>query len=262
MFWLSLLLVSALAAQNPPSSESIQRGKVVFERTCVSGPCHGTGGEPGRAPRMKGRTFTADTLDRVIHQGVPQTNMPEWKDRLSENDIRNVIAYVKSLEQAPAAAAAEGAFTGPEQAKRGYAIFFEAAPGAACGTCHAMKGRGTSIAPDLTRWARLSPRAIVTAIRATRTEYTQAVKMRSGTTFPGMKIGQDEKTVEYYDLSVTPPAIRKLNRSEVESATDNITWKHPPSTAGYTNEQIADVIAYIRWASYGDTKGVKPDEIE
>jgi len=33
-------------------------------------------------------------------------------------------------------------------------------------------------------------------------------------------------------------------------------------TAGYTAEQLADVIAYIRWVSYGDTKGVSPDDIE
>jgi len=27
-------------------------------------------------------------------------------------------------------------------------------------------------------------------------------------------------------------------------------------------QQLADVIAYIKWASYGDTKGVNPDDIE
>ena len=57
------------------------------------------GGEPGRAPRLKGRAFTADFLDRVLHQGVPNTNMTPWKDRLTAADVRNVIAYISSLEQ-------------------------------------------------------------------------------------------------------------------------------------------------------------------
>jgi hypothetical protein len=100
------------------------------------------------------------------------------------------------------------------------------------------------------------------AIRATRTQYVQSVKLKDGKEFPGMPGAKEETTVQYFDLSATPPVLRKLDKSEIASASDNATWKHPPESAGYTAEQLADVIAYIKWASYGDTKGVKPADVE
>jgi hypothetical protein len=88
------------------------------------------------------------------------------------------------------------------------------------------------------------------------------VRLKNGKEFPGMPVAKDDSTVQFYDLSVTPPALRKLDRSEVAAIVDNTLWKHPPESAGYTAQQLADVIAYIKWASYGDTKGVSPDDTE
>ena len=101
------------------------------------------------------------------------------------------------------------------------------------------------------------------AIRATRTQYVQWVKLKNGKEFPGMPGAKGEDTtVQYYDLSATPPALKKLEKSDIASAGDNATWKHPPESAGYTAQQLADVIAYIKWASYGDTKGVNAADTE
>lgn len=125
-----------------------------------------------------------------------------------------------------------------------------------------MKGRGTAVGPDLTRIARIPPRAIVMAIRATRTQYVQTVKLKNDETFAGMRVAQDDKTAQYYDLSKTPPELRKLERGDIASTADNATWKHPPESAGYSSEELADIIAYIRWASYGDRSGVKPADVE
>ena len=77
-----------------------------------------------------------------------------------------------------------------------------------------------------------------------------------------MPSAKDNKTLRYYDVSSTPPVLRTLEQKDVASIGDNATWKHPPESAGYTAQQLADVIAYIKWASYGDTKGVNPDDIE
>lgn len=150
----------------------------------------------------------------------------------------------------------------PAQAARGQAVFVNAANATHCGNCHLVAKQGTAVGPDLTRLARLSPRAIVMAIRATRTQYVQTVKLRNGTEFPAMPVAHDESTPQYYDLSAKPPALRKLNQSEISGVADNATWKHPPESAGYTAQQLADVIAFIKWASYGDTKGVSPDDVE
>lgn len=152
-------------------------------------------------------------------------------------------------------------FTGPEQARRGYALFFESSK-AGCGSCHALSGRGTPAGPDLKVIARVPPRGLATAILSTRTQYVQEVKLKSGQTFPGMRVKDDDQTAEYYDLSKTPPELRKLARSEIESVRDNESWKHPPASADLSSQELADLIAYIKYAVYKFTGTVKPEEVE
>lgn len=150
----------------------------------------------------------------------------------------------------------------PAQAARGQAAFFDENVPAHCSGCHSLAQKGTAVGPDLSRLARLNARAIVMAIRATRTQYVQWVKLKDGKEFPGMPGAKDDTTVQFYDLSATPPALKKLDKSAIASTGDNATWKHPPESAGYTPQQLADIIAYIKWASYGDTKAVSPADTE
>jgi len=77
-----------------------------------------------------------------------------------------------------------------------------------------------------------------------------------------MAAGSDATTLQYYDLSKTPPELRKFAAADVQSKSDNAAWKHPPSAGGYTNQQIADIVAYIRWAAAGDRKAVDPGDVE
>jgi len=149
----------------------------------------------------------------------------------------------------------------PAQAARGQAFFLDETNPKHCGTCHSLAKQGNAVGPDISKLARLNPRAILMAIRASRTAYVQTVKLKNGTEFPGMPVAQDATTAQYYDLSVTPPVLRKLDRGEIASTGDNSVWKHPPESAGYTPQQLADVIAFIKWASYGDTKGVNIDDV-
>jgi len=150
----------------------------------------------------------------------------------------------------------------PAQAARGQAFFLDESNAKHCGSCHSLAKQGTAVGPDISKLARLGPRAILMAIRATRTEYVQRVALKNGSEFPGMPAGKDQTTVSYYDVSVTPPALKKLNSSDIASVGDNSVWKHPPESAGYTPQQLADVIAFIKWAAYGDTKGVKVEDVE
>jgi mono/diheme cytochrome c family protein len=145
------------------------------------------------------------------------------------------------------------------QIERGQTLFY-AENG--CGACHALKGRGTAVGPDLTVLGRVGVRALVTGIRATRTEYVETIKLKQGDAFPGMKAGGDATNLAYYDLSKMPPELRKFPSSDVASKTDNSTWTHPPAQGGYTNAQLADIVAYIRWAAAGDKKPVSPDDVE
>jgi mono/diheme cytochrome c family protein len=146
------------------------------------------------------------------------------------------------------------------QIQRGQALFMDASKG--CASCHALKGQGTAVGPDLKVAASMAPRAIVTMMRSTLTQYVQTVKLKKGDAFPAMPGAKDAKTLELYDLSKMPPEQRKLDQGDIESVRNNETWKHPPLTRGYTPEEMADVIAYVKYAGAGEKKKIDPDEVK
>ncbi len=145
------------------------------------------------------------------------------------------------------------------QIGRGEALFQDATHG--CATCHALGGKGTAVGPDLKGDARLSPRGIAMAIRSTVTQYVQIAKVKGGETYPAMPGAQDDKTVALWNLSKTPPEMQKLEKANVTLA-PNAGWKHPPSQAKLSDEQMADLVAYIRYAGANNRAAVSPDEVK
>jgi mono/diheme cytochrome c family protein len=85
------------------------RGKAIYEQRCLA--CHGPQGK-GDGPTGKvlvppAADFTsaaskkksdADLLE-IIENGKPPTAMIAWKGQLSDQDIRHVLAYVKTLRK-------------------------------------------------------------------------------------------------------------------------------------------------------------------
>src|SRR5579862_5835463 len=98
------------AAKNPiPSSEaSIKAGGLVFAKNCRA--CHGIQGKgdgtaipPGVHPaNLIAGTWKHGSTDgdlfKTIKEGVgPAFDMQAWGDRLSDDDIWNVINYIRDL---------------------------------------------------------------------------------------------------------------------------------------------------------------------
>jgi hypothetical protein len=44
--------------------------------------------------------------------------------------------------------------------------------------------------------------------------------------------------------------------------TQNLIWKHPPASAGYTSHELADLIGFLKWAATGSQKEIKVADIE
>jgi len=112
--FLLVLRTGAIAA--PPSDRDVQVGKALFDHQCVT--CHGPGGR-GDGPSAGGfATKPADLGDgrlmnalpdeflvNVIRHGGPAEGlaptMPPFDKFLSEEQTRQVIAYVRTLAQPP-----------------------------------------------------------------------------------------------------------------------------------------------------------------
>ena len=150
---------------------------------------------------------------------------------------------------------------GPDaQIQRGEKLFSDAQRG--CVACHALKGTGTAVGPDLNGIARLSPQAITMAVHSTATQYVQAVKLKSGQTVTAMPGAKDDKTVQLFDLSKNPPAEMKVEKGDIVSMNNTDAWKHPPAATKLSSAELADIIAYIKFKATGTKTAISPDQVK
>ncbi len=85
----------------PSSPELIAQGESLFNIACES--CHGTDGYGSpMAPAVVNQIFLSETPDAAIYQiiagGVPNTLMPAWGSRLTDQEIQSLVAFLRSNE--------------------------------------------------------------------------------------------------------------------------------------------------------------------
>jgi cbb3-type cytochrome c oxidase subunit III len=89
------------------SAESVMAGKQIFQKTCA--PCHGLNAEGGpgndlipAAPDLTDDMWDHGSTDGTIFANIkngvaPDFNMVAWKDKLKDDDIWNVVNYLRSI---------------------------------------------------------------------------------------------------------------------------------------------------------------------
>jgi hypothetical protein len=85
--------------------------------------------------------------------------------------------------------------------------------------------------------------------------------LENGRSFPGIQKQKQSDVLEIYDLSKTPAVLLKVKAGEVKSMTPNTKWTHRPSSAGYLPDELADIIAYLKFVSTGTVKEVTVGEL-
>jgi cytochrome c oxidase cbb3-type subunit 2 len=139
----------------------VPKGKIAYDKWCAG--CHGEKGDgngDGATEMLpRPRDFTRgvykirttasgeipndDDLMHVIADGMPGTAMPAWKEKLSEQERRDVVAYIKSFSSffsAPAKQVSIGKDPGggDNAIADGKATFTKLE----CAKCHGSAGRG------------------------------------------------------------------------------------------------------------------------
>ena len=109
LFYSLMLWIAAVQAAAEPSLSGTETGKRLYERHCMD--CHGPQGRgdgvkalslsprPGNLVSAATSAKSDKDLLKIIANGRPRTAMPAWKDRLSEEDQRDVLGYIRSLVQ-------------------------------------------------------------------------------------------------------------------------------------------------------------------
>ena len=148
------------------ASGDVEKGEVIYQKRCQQ--CHGDEGDglgPG-AERLNPppRDFTLglykfqssafdaelpndEDLFRMVRDGMPGTAMPGWSVLLSEQDMWDVIAYIKAfaeLEGKPEAQIDYGTQvkSSPESIAAGKELFLA---DDRCSECHGADGKGDAI---------------------------------------------------------------------------------------------------------------------
>jgi mono/diheme cytochrome c family protein len=158
----------------PPGSDlpaSAPSGERVYARWC--GVCHGSDGRgngpaaPSLIPRPRDFTRglfkykstageeppTDDDLVRTVTHGLRASAMPYFRDLLRPEEIRDVVAHVKTLARVPAAAPRPVIVPAPIRADaasvaRGRVLYEDLG----CGECHGADGRRREVQHDAKRF--------------------------------------------------------------------------------------------------------------
>jgi hypothetical protein len=139
------------------------------------------------------------------------------------------------------------------QVERGRKLFEKSSKGLPCGTCHSLDGIGKDVAPDLRRLAAIAtPADLRRSIEMQRTVFVQEVQTSSGKAFIGLQRDIKGGTMEIWDLDMTPPALLQIKTADIVSMRENVKWGHPPASADYTRQELADVFGFIKSVATGN----------
>ena len=229
----------------PPAPAPDQaRGKRLFEGQCAR--CHGIQGGGGmganlRRPKLR-HAADDESLFDLVRNGIPGTGMPyTWA--MTDNEVRDVVAYVRSLGRIPSEPL-------PGDADKGRLIYGKAG----CSSCHIVAGKGGSLGPELSdigglrgveflRSAMLHPgkdRILTSEGYATYVPVLAATK--DGRVLTGMRVNEDTFTIQLRD---TNNCLHSLQKSDLE-ALDKLDGSVMPTYEKmFSRSDIDNVVSYL-----------------
>jgi len=233
-------------------------GEFQFRVNCAF--CHGLGARGGgRGPDLtraqKRHGSTDSEMFHNIHEGIAGTAMPAATNGgigvgMSDGEIWQVIAYLRSVEKKSSAEAAGNAVHGKE-------LFYGTA---ACGTCHMLTGKGGRLGPDLSSVggsrsfeyledsmrnpSKRLAQGISEPLKDFSQEYeTVTVVTADGTKLIGVVLNEDSFTLQMLD---TREQLRLLPKDKLRSYAKSRESLMPAyDQKMLSDKDLQDLIAYL-----------------
>jgi cytochrome c oxidase cbb3-type subunit III len=211
-------------------------GESQFRANCAF--CHGLGARGGcrgpdltRTPKKHGESDAE--IFNTIKNCVPGTAMPPNGSTgqgvgMTEEEIWQVITYIRSVERKPSAAQGD--------AQRGKALFYGST---GCAACHMFDGKGGRLGPDLTgagtarstdylveslrNPSRRLAQGLIEAMKEFPVQYeTVNVVTADGTKYQGTLLNEDAFSVQFIDTRENVHSFDKANLKSLQISRESL----------------------------------------
>jgi cytochrome c oxidase cbb3-type subunit III len=223
--------------------QAIAAGTKLFMGSCAG--CHGPdGGGGARGPNLVRRSLwhplSDDAIFSVIRKGVPGTDMPPIV--LSDEQTWNLVAFIHALT-GPASTNPV-----PGDAEAGKAVYWGAKAG--CSNCHAIRGQGGRLAPDLSNLGGSRPLAVIreAVLEPAKDLYylgneRATVLLKNGQTIDGVAKNRSNYSLQLVD---TKGQLHLIAMQDVAKLSVSDTTAMPTDYATrLTKTELRDLLAYL-----------------
>lgn len=261
--YLFLVLVSVCWLQafaqtrNPLADDpkAAKLGEFQFRSNCAF--CHGLGARGGgrgpdltRTPKKHGNSDAE--IFHNIQGGIPGTAMPAAVGSIgvgmSEDEIWQVIAYIRSIEKNSSAIAGD-----PSHGEQVYRA-------SGCANCHMLQGKGGRLGPDLssvgssrsTTYLSESVRSpskqlthgLLEAMKEFPQDYESVtVVAPDGTKYRGIILNEDSFSLQMLDLGQKVHSFNKQDLKSFEKSRKSLMPAYGPETI--SDKDLEDVVAFL-----------------
>jgi putative heme-binding domain-containing protein len=237
------------AGSAAPDPAAMAEGQALFRGLCSG--CHGGTGRGGKGPDLTDNKWlhggTDADITRTIQNGVPGTTMKKLGDALKPEQIRHVIAYIRSLARSPSESTWKPYIPGDPQAGR--KLFFDLKGKVQCAKCHTIGGEGGRIGPVLDRIAaRRAPEFIMESIlepsKDIAPEYeTVVVATKDGRVITGLRVNESNFNIQLREENGRFHSFLKRELDEVKVSKKSLM----PENFGeqLTVKELHDLFAYL-----------------
>jgi putative heme-binding domain-containing protein len=232
-----------------PEPAVLAEGQALFRGLCSG--CHGGAGRGGKGPDLTDQRWihgsTDADIERVIRNGVPSTTMKKLGESLKDDQIKKVIAYIRSLARSPGESNFQPYIPGDPQAGR--RLFFDVQGKAQCAKCHTIGGEGGRVGPVLDRIAsRRAPEFIIESIllpsRDIAPEFEAvAVATKDGRVITGLRVNETNFNIQVREENGRFHSFFKRDLEEVKVQKKSLMPEN--FAAILTVQELHDLLAYL-----------------